>query len=184
MRRLDRALQRWRFRLAARWIPAGGAVLDIGCHQGEFFAWLGDRLATGVGYDPLARPHANERFRLVPQRFPIPAPFPDETFDAIVLLATLEHIRDKKALPGECRRLLRWGGRVILTVPSPTVDDVVAFLQRLHLLDGMSVEEHHGFTPDGVRTLFAGAGLRLERHRRFQLGLNNLFVFQKTGDQG
>ncbi len=184
MRLLDKVLMRWRFRMALRWVPPGVALLDVGCHQGEFFRRLGTRLGSGVGFDPLAQPYTGERFRLVAEAFPPATPLPPASFDAIVMLAALEHIRDNADLPGELHRLLRPGGRLILTVPSPSVDALVDLLCRLRLADGMSVEQHYGFSPGEVPTLFPPAGFTLEHRQRFQLGLNNLFVFRKPTGAG
>ncbi len=181
MRWLDSALQTWRFRLARPWIPSGSRVLDIGAHQGQFLRTLGGRIRASVGLDPLAAPHTADRFRVVPERFGVPAPFTDGSFDAVVMLATLEHIREKEGLATECHRLLRRGGRVIVTVPSPQVDHILSVLTALRLVDGMSLEEHHGFTPDETPRLFREAGFELEHYRTFQLGLNHLFVFRRGG---
>ncbi len=179
MRYVDRLLQRWRGRVARRWIPRGARVLDVGCHQGEFLRSLGERIGPSVGLDPVARPGGGPRYRLLPEPFRAPVPFPDASFDCVVLLATLEHIRDKEPLAAECFRLLRAGGRVVLTVPSPRVDTIVAWLCRLRLAEGMSLEEHHGFDPRATAPLFLRCGFVLETGRRFQLGLNHLFVFRK-----
>ncbi|HEX2862760.1 MAG TPA: methyltransferase domain-containing protein, partial [Lacunisphaera sp.] len=111
--------------------------------------------------------------------FAEPLDYPAGRFEAIVLLATLEHIRDKAPLAREARRLLTPGGRLIMTVPSPRVDDIVHTLVRLGLADGMSLEEHHGFHPKDTRAIFETPGLRLEHHEAFQLGLNHLFVFRQ-----
>lgn len=72
------------------------------------------------------------------------------------------------------------GGRIIATVPEPAVDRIVDVLLRLGLADGMALHEHHGFSPSETRAIFEPAGFRLLAHRRFQLGLNNLFVFERT----
>src|SRR5204863_6303336 len=106
-------------------------------------------------------------------------PWPDGAFDAIVLLATLEHIRDKEPLARECRRLLTPGGRVILTVPTPHVDRIMDVLIKLRLADGTCLDEHHGYDPDETPRIMATHGLDLEWKRSFQLGLNRLFVFRK-----
>jgi hypothetical protein len=96
------------------------------------------------------------------------------------LLAVLEHIplSQQAQLARECARALAPNGRLIITVPSPFVDRILAILLRLRLVDGMAVEQHYGFKPDRVPALF-GQELRVVTARRFQCGLNHLFVFQK-----
>lgn len=140
---------------------------------------LGDRIGPSVGLDPLAAPRATGRFRLLAEPLRIPAPFPDASFDAIVMLATLEHIVAKEPLAAECWRLLRAGGRLIITVPARAVDRIVSLLCLLRLADGMSLDEHHGYDPRSTPDIFGRFGFVLERWRRFQLGLNHLFVLTK-----
>lgn len=178
MKAVDRILQSWRERKVRAWLPAGARVLDIGCHQGEFLERLGGAIRDSVGLDPLARPRTTATFTLRAELFREPLDFPAGRFDAITLLATLEHIRDKAPLAREARRLLAPGGRLIMTVPSPRVDAIVHTLVRLRLADGMSLEEHHGFVPADTEPIFRAAGLELEHHAAFQLGLNHLFVFR------
>ncbi len=181
MKALDRFFQRLRIRKAATWIPADSRVLDVGCFDGSLFEALGDRLVEGVGLDPLLeREVRGPRWRMLRARLP-GAPGIEGPFGAITLLAVLEHVPESE-LPGlaaEIRRFLAPGGRLVLTVPEPAVDRVLALLAALRLIDGMSLEEHHGFEAARTRALFEGAGLRLLVHRRFQLGLNNLFVFER-----
>ena len=181
MRLLDRVLQRWRARMARPWVPAGANVLDIGCHQGEFLRSLGEHIGPSVGLDPLVKPETTPRFELRADLFREPAPFPAASFDVVVLLATLEHIRDKAPLTRECARLLRPGGRVVITVPSRFVDHLIGWLCRFRLADGMSLEEHHGYDPRTTPEVFGQSGFVLERWKRFQLGLNHLFVLRKPG---
>src|SRR4051795_547992 len=107
MRRLDRALQAWRAKMARPWVREGARVLDIGCHQGEFLRSLGDHIGPSVGLDPLASAVEERRYRLLPTMLDTPAPFPAGSFDVVVMLATLEHIREKDPLSRECYRLLQ-----------------------------------------------------------------------------
>jgi glycosyltransferase involved in cell wall biosynthesis/SAM-dependent methyltransferase len=179
MRLVDRLLQRWRESVAMRWIPRGARILDVGCHQGEFLRRLGRNLGSGVGLDPHATPISEPQLTLIRDLFPPASPLPPASFDVVVMLATLEHIRDKDRLAEECFRLLRPGGRVVITVPSRFVDPIVALLTRLRLADGMSLDEHHGFDPLDTPTVFARHGFSLLQWSTFQFGLNHLFVLTK-----
>jgi SAM-dependent methyltransferase len=178
MRRLDRLLQRWRGRVAQPWILPGAKVLDIGCHRGEFLQSLGGLIGPSIGMDPLAPAEQSASYRLLSESFLPPTSFQMASFDVIVMLATLEHIPDKQPLALECQRLLQPGGRLIVTVPSLRVDGIIAWLRRLRLADGMSLEEHHGFAPQMTPGVFLPHGFTLEHARPFQLGFNHLFVFR------
>lgn len=179
---LDRLLQRWRFSKVDPYIRNGARVLDVGCLQGDLFRHFEDRIAYGVGIDPLiAQPVEGRTWRLVRGLFPDDLP-DDRPFDVIAMLALLEHIpRGKQQrLVAECVRRLRPGGHLVITVPSPLVDRILAVLVRTRLADGMSLEEHYGFRPEETPSIFAGRDLELVDSRRFQLGLNNLFVFRRS----
>ena len=78
-----------------------------------------------------------------------------------------------------CERLLVPGGTLLLTVPAPQVDKILDVLRALHLVAGMSAEEHHGFDPSLVPQLFDSRRFRMVIHRRFEMGLNHLFVFRR-----
>ena len=49
----------------------------------------------------------------------------------------------------------------------------------MNLADGMSLDEHHGFDPSTTAYIFDHHGFALEYRRKFQIGLNHLFVFRK-----
>lgn len=166
--------------VAARWIPQGSRVLDIGCHQGEFLLWLGEKIAPSVGFDPLYKEISNsEGHQFFARNFQEGLPFEDNSFDAITLLATIEHVHEKSGIARESARLLRPGGQVIITVPSLLVDKILDILLFLRIVDGMSLEEHHGFLPDELPGIFIPEGFRLRKKRKFQFGLNNLYVFER-----
>lgn len=179
MKLIDRWLQAWRERKVRNWLRPGARILDIGCHQGEFLERLGPIIGPSAGLDPLAIPRQNQRYQIMALPFAEPAGFANDSFDAIILLATLEHIREKAPLAREARRLLAPRGRLIMTIPSPRVDAIVHALVRLGLAEGMSLEEHHGFNPADTPTIFCASGLELEHYESFQLGLNHLYVFQR-----
>jgi len=179
VRRADVWLQDWRAAKVRPWVPIGARVLDIGCHQGQFLQSLGDRIGPSVGIDPLAEPRTTSRYRVIRGTFPEAGPFDPGSFDVVTMLAVIEHIRDWRALVDECRKILPPGGQIILTVPSPAVDHILAVLLKLRIASGMSLEEHHGLDPADLPRSFEQQSFVLERWQRFQFGLNNLMVFRR-----
>lgn len=179
MRKLDFILRNWRIDKAIAYIRPGDRLLDVGCLDGYLIDRVRDRISEAVGLDPLAKPLDQGRVRILNDLFPSSERLNAGEFDCVTMLAVLEHMPDPSAVARECSRVLKPGGRLVLTVPSPRVDAILWLLQRLRLADGMSAEQHHGFDVAQTVGLFERAGLELVTQRRFQLGLNNLFVFAK-----
>jgi SAM-dependent methyltransferase len=178
---VDRLIQAWRMAKACRHVPPSARVIDVGAHEGELFEKLGHRLKEGFGIEPLAKaPLIRGRYCILGGYFPEVRP---ETsgWDAVTILAVLEHVpRDAQVtLAKACHDLLKPGGRVIVTVPGPAVDRILSMLRFFRLIHGMSLEEHYGFKPEETRRVFGAGMFRLVARKRFQFGLNHLFVFEK-----
>ena len=182
MKSVDRILQQWRNAKARPYIAPGARVLDIGCADGALFQQFRSLIGEGVGIDPtLDRAVDGENYRLIPGWFP--DDLPDERrFDVITMLAVLEHVPAayQPRWAEACARLLEDGGHLVITVPSPSADGVLRVLQSVRLIDGMSLEQHYGFDPRTAPSIFGVDGLALVKFERFQLGFNNLLVFEKT----
>ncbi len=177
---LDRLLQRWRLAKARPWIPTHARLLDIGTADGVAFRrWP----VTGVGIDPDApSAHLDAGVRLVQGMFPVDLPGEVGPFDAAMALAVLEHLDDDDlgAWERNLHDLVRPGGRFVATVPHPLVDKILHVLIAVRLIDGMHTHEHHGFDVAAVTRVFTTPRWRLVRRARFQLGLNHLFVFERS----
>ncbi len=168
-------------RMALAFLPGRVRLIDVGAFHGELFEALGPRLIEGFGLEPLLpETRRGQNYVVQPGFFPDRRPARGD-WDAITMLAVLEHIPSAQQAPlaQACHDLLAPGGRVIITVPSRAVDTILGFLKFLHLIDGMSLEEHYGFEPGDTAKIFAGPRFRLLLHSRFQLGLNHLYVFGK-----
>jgi 2-polyprenyl-3-methyl-5-hydroxy-6-metoxy-1,4-benzoquinol methylase len=180
---IDRWIQKQRINRVLPYIPDNSCVLDIGCFRGELFEAIGDRLWRGYGLDPLLSENIRRpRYTLTNGRFP--DDWNDKTsLDCITLLAVLEHIplNYQEQIIKRIFDILKPGGLVILTVPSKKTDNILNFLKRIRIIDGMSLEEHFGFDPRETKPLFEKAGFVQVKHKMFQLRLNNLFVFKKVG---
>lgn len=182
MKWLDRYLQEQRFKKAKQFLRKNDFVLDVGSDDGLLFERFKGFIAGGVGIEPAAAAMIEKgSYKIIPGYFPDACP-QGITFDAIVMLAVLEHIpqETQKKLAEQCASLLKPSGRIIITVPSPRVDDILKYLRMLRLIDGMHLEEHYGFNHHDTPSIFKHPSLKLLHHSNFQLGLNNLFVFERV----
>ena len=185
MKRLDIFLQNARIKKAVQYVRTGNQILDIGSGDGSLFKHLkeGGILFNGVGLDPEAQGISEVNYRILKEKFPNVL-ISTMRFDIITALAVLEHIpRDEQDVFAlNCNRHLETGGLVVITVPSKQVDHILGVLIRLRIIDGMEVGQHYGYDTDWTVPLFSNNGFELVKHERFQLGLNNLFVFKKTSE--
>jgi 2-polyprenyl-3-methyl-5-hydroxy-6-metoxy-1,4-benzoquinol methylase len=184
LKSFDYWLQTARIDAAAPFVPDGARVLDIGAADGVLFRRLGDRIAGGVGIDPDTTASVSGDVRLVPGKFPDDIDS-GETFGVVTALAVFEHLGDdeRDSFAAACFAHVQPGGRCILTIPSPLVDPILKALVGMRVIDGMHEGDHHGFEPDEAIEIFRCVGFSLERARRFQIGLNNLFVFSRPNDE-
>jgi SAM-dependent methyltransferase len=178
MTKLDLFIQSQRINMARRFLRPGARVLDLGCGDGALFKKVPE--VWGIGIDPtlpamIELPNA----RLLPGRFPDDTATESE-FDFVTLLAALEHLPQlvRSHLGTDCHRALKPNGMVIITVPSAKTDIVLSVLKTLRLIDGLSLEVHHGYDVRETPQLFST--LTMVSQKQFQLGFNNLFVFQKA----
>jgi SAM-dependent methyltransferase len=109
----------------------GRRILDAGCGSGPLSAALRAKgaIVTGVDGSPamleLARQRLGDDVALHVADLSRPLPFDDGAFDDVVASLVLHYLRDWEAPLRELRRVLRPGGRLILSVNHPTVYKVL-----------------------------------------------------------
>jgi SAM-dependent methyltransferase len=183
MKWLDCFIRDLRIRQALPFIHDGDRLLDVGCFDLTMLRLVQPRLKMAVGIDPLATPLTDGNLRVIrglvgAQGGEHDSRLEPASFDCITMLAVLEHVPDAPGFAREIARLLAPGGRVVITVPDARVDRILAVLHKLRLIHGMSLEEHHGYDVGRTAPIFEAAGLRLAVRSSFEIGLNNLFVFE------
>jgi SAM-dependent methyltransferase len=103
-------------------VAPGERVLDLGCGDGAFAAEL-----LGAGCAVTMADVSGEARRRARARAPgaeavalaegAPLPFDEDTFDVVWAGEVLEHVADVVGLLAEVRRVLRWGGPLLVTTP-------------------------------------------------------------------
>ena len=104
-------------------VRAGDRVLDLGCGDGAFAAELvaagADVTAVDVSAEAVRRAReraAGAQVQLVPEGAALP--LGEDAFDVVWMGETLEHVADVVGLLSEVRRVLRWGGTLLVTTPN------------------------------------------------------------------
>jgi ubiquinone/menaquinone biosynthesis C-methylase UbiE len=107
---------------------SGLAVLDLGCGTGRHALCLAAAGATVTALDfsegMLAEARAKAGatgIRFLAHDLHQPLPFPDGMFDLAVSGLVLEHLRDLEAFFREARRVLRGGGRAVVSAMHPAM---------------------------------------------------------------
>jgi len=117
-----------RHEAAYRWagvaaVVAGGVVLDGGTGEGyggQLLRDAGARTVVGIDLDLATLRHLAGAYpRLAPVRANLVAlPVRTGALDVVVAAQTVEHLWDQDRFVAECARVLRPGGRLVLTTPN------------------------------------------------------------------
>jgi SAM-dependent methyltransferase len=96
-----------------------GRVLDLGCGDGDYANSL-----TALGFEVTASDMDAKRFKYQDRiKFEAsdldkPLPFPDRSFDYVLLLEVIEHLYNPDFVVKQISRVLKPGGRLVLSTPN------------------------------------------------------------------
>lgn len=147
---------------------AGERILDVGCGDGFFdrrIAHAGaivdaidarrDRLALASRWNPHHRVRVHHMSAEALR-------FPDHSFDKVVSICVLEHIPNDQQALQEIARVLRPGGRFVLSCDSLSNTGIT---DRLRARQAELYDVHHLYTRETLARLLTAAGLELVRSR-------------------
>jgi 2-polyprenyl-3-methyl-5-hydroxy-6-metoxy-1,4-benzoquinol methylase len=153
------------------------ALLDVGCGPGSFISLLDpEKTAVGIDLDPGQIAYANKTYGtkkhcFLRQKAEARFPFKDESFDVITIIEVIEHITRDQAfrMLNEARRVLKPGGRVILSTPNyaglwPVLELIV------NKVSSVSYEEQHisHYTPGKLEAFLSSFGYKVEKLYAYQ----------------
>ncbi len=160
----ERLSERRAFLLAH--VAPGTRLLDLGCGDGAFAA-----AALGAGAQVTGADVAREALRRARERAPQATlvavaegarlPFAEDAFDVVWCGETLEHVADVTGLLAEVRRVLRWGGTLLVTTPNlPRLGVALEALRGAPLEARLDPRADHlrFFTAGTLRELLTAAG--------------------------
>lgn len=108
--------------------PRGLTILDLGCGTGRHALWLAAAGATVTAVDfsegmlaEARRKPGAAAVRFVAHDLARPLPFPAASFDLVVSGLVLEHLADLDLFFREARRVLKPGGRAVVSAMHPAM---------------------------------------------------------------
>nr|WP_316656128.1 methyltransferase domain-containing protein [uncultured Gellertiella sp.] len=108
-------------------------------------------------------------------------PFEDNSFDTVCFVACLNHIPERREALAESLRILKPGGRLVVTMIGKLIGDIG------HAIWWYSEDKHRdvaegevmGMDPKNVMDMIREAGFPAVRRSSFVYGLNHLFIATK-----
>ncbi|MCB4757357.1 MAG: class I SAM-dependent methyltransferase [Elusimicrobia bacterium] len=162
----------WAARTLCRHVSAGASVLEMGCGTGT-----GTNLFNSLGYRVTGLDTSSEAIQEAQRRFPqlsfksvsTEDSVPPDTYDGIVALEVLEHIRDGARAAQQWKTSLKKGGVLILSTPNRRFnsDNPYTAPNRYHLKE---------FSLDELRSLFPDCSIRGISLRIFQNRFSNFWM--------
>jgi SAM-dependent methyltransferase len=167
-----------------------GRFLDVGCSLGFFLDGVRQTSGWqvyGVEISAEAAGFAREKLNLDVRCGNLESlDYPDSFFDFLHVNNVLEHVKDPSGFLKECRRLLRPGGRMYLSVPNGLAES--AGLWNYYQLEKEPVRARNGhlffFTPAALQLLFRESHFKVLSSHTYGIrrGLRSLgYLPQKPG---
>lgn len=182
---LDKFIARWRLGKVLSHINQGDKVLDFGCGSQAFFLLAAEELLSegiGIDYDVDTR-QISPKLRTIGGKYEKQLPFESASFDKIVMLAVLEHIPLDKvdSLMQEFVRILKPGGKLVFTTPTPLSKPVLEFMAyNLKIIVEAEIRDHKKYyNKTDAQELAQRNGLKLSSYATFQLGMNSVMTLNK-----
>lgn len=131
-------------------IPLEGPVLDLGCGDGRFAKILFGRKGIEIGLDPdpgeIIKARRSQAYQKIITASGQKIPLVEGSIKTVLANSVLEHVDNLDEILKECYRVLRIGGKLVLTVPTPLV----------------SSYQFWGFIPG-----YSATKMKLWRHKNF-----------------
>lgn len=155
-------------------MPRGGVFVDVGCDQPQVLIdRVSEEMKSCIGLDIIVEPHSYKNVKILRQDLRKKIKLPSNSADVMTLLAVLEHMKHPNEIVAECFRILKPGGVLLITVPSPASKPILELFAILGLVRKEMIEQHENyFTTHRLRALMEKTGFSEITVTLFELGCN------------
>lgn len=176
----DKLIQYFRFKKVLNLIPAGCILADCGCGTGDFLRSAQRRFSKGYGIETLAKDKkCGENFIFLEGDLNYKIPLANGSVDVVTALAVIEHLNSPETFIQEVYRILKRGGRLVLTTPSPKARPLLEFLaHKVKIISRKDIKDHKNYFDKKKLELLFGkfTDIKVEY---FLFGLNTIAVVRK-----
>ena len=153
-----------------------GDILDYGCGVGKLASFCKNSNYWGIDRDQESIKIAQKEYPEFNFMLRVPD---DKTFDAIILLAVIEHISNPIELLIELGKKLNTNGSLILTTPHPSFEWIHSLGAKIGLFSPEAEDEHEIlFDKNSLGKKLENTSLQIQKYQRFLFGANQLFILK------
>lgn len=168
---LDRIIRNIRTKKVIQKIKKGSIIVDLGCDEGHFLISIKDKIKKGYGFDKFIKNH--QIGKVIFKKVDLEKNIPKIKTDYVTLLAVIEHLNNPDKVLKNSYNILKKGGTILLTTPSPSAKFVLESLAKLKLIDENQIKDHkHYFSKKEIYNLLKKQGFRKIKVNYFELGMN------------
>ena len=166
--------QELRIRKVLSHIPKNSMLIDVGCDQPQVLIdRVCDDVESCIGVDIVVKEHKHGNVKIFQQDLQKKIKLPSSSATVITMLAVLEHMKYPKEMIQECFRILKPGGSLLVTVPSPSSKPLLEVFAVLGLVRKEMIEQHENyFTSKRLTMLAKEVGFSDVRVELFEFGFN------------
>ena len=171
---LEPILQDLRIRKVLPHIVPRGVLVDVGCDEPqELIRRVYRIMKRCIGLDIVAKPYKKKNITILKQDLQKTIKLPTNTADVMTMLAVLEHMKHPNEIVAECFRILKPGGMLLVTVPSPANKPLLELLSAVGLVRKEMIHQHENyFTVQRLTRLMKRTGFSFVHVELFELGMN------------
>lgn len=181
---VDFYIQKKRISQVEKYIPQSCHLLDIGCGIYPYLLYtVKNKIIKGIGIDKDIPRDNNgiENIEFIKSNIDDTIWIESNSMEVVTMLAVLEHFTQPQKIVGECMRVLRKGGSLIITVPSYYSKPILTILAGIGISSKEEIYDHKNwFKKEELENIVRVNGFEIIESSYYNLGLNIFMVCKKN----